>query len=145
MNQSLTDRYDEQFGGILSWTPKKNIPKAGVQCCCALRSYLGGAGMEGARKMIAHQILNLANIQISGPGMMEVMLESDRVPLRAGRPPIRFEPPPKEAALNGRHSPDDMILPPPFQQYPPAAPAAKPTRAPRRPSGRRTTRTPEPE
>ncbi|SRR6266700_2659485 len=91
--------------------------------------------LEGARKMIAHQILTFGNFLVPAPGMMEVMLETDTGPMRAGRLLIRFEPPVDI-------SPPSTASPLPSEQSPPAAPASKPSRG-RRPSTRRAGRTPE--
>jgi hypothetical protein len=97
--------------------------------------------MEGARKVIAHQIVSVGNFMISAPGMMEVMLETDTGPLRAGRLLIRFVDPPQA----GGATLSPIASPPPSEQSPPDAPTTKPRASRHRPSTRRTERTPEPE
>ncbi len=51
--------------------------------------------LEGATKLIAHQIIPIAPLLIEGEGMIEVMLETDRGSMRAGRLAIHFIDPPE--------------------------------------------------
>jgi hypothetical protein len=46
--------------------------------------------VEGATKLIAHQIIPVAPLVLEGSGMIEVMMETDRGPLRAGRLMVNF-------------------------------------------------------
>jgi hypothetical protein len=105
---------------------------------------------EGAQKLVAHQIIPVAPFIIEQPGMIEVMLETDRGSMRAGRLLVRFVEPPQTPSPPGTDRPQansfsPTASPPPSEQSPPDVPVPERRPSRRRPSSRRTSRTPVPE
>jgi hypothetical protein len=100
------------------------------------------SGMEDAKKMIAHQIMQIAPFMIEAPGMMEVMIDTDAGELRGGRLLIRFISPQEGEQFM---IPSPTALPLPSEQSLPNIPGTTRRASRRRPSIRRTSRTPGPE
>jgi hypothetical protein len=90
--------------------------------------------------------LPITGMPIACEGIIEVAFETERETIRAGRLRIRMPSRP-DPTLPTLASPSEVATasPPPFEQSPDAAPETKPSHVRRRPSTRRTARTPEPE
>jgi hypothetical protein len=93
-----------------------------------------------------HVALPFINLVLPHEGFIEVNVETEQGKISAGRLKVVAPGRPDPATLSG-----GLVLssptasPPPSEQSPPAAPATRTRRVPRRSSTRRTPRTPEPE
>lgn len=103
---------------------------------------------QDATRSLLSMNLAFANVVLAGGGEIEVTIETERETLRAGRLKVVFASSISDAeavAMAFTHPSPPTASSPLPEQSPPAAPASKLPASRRRPSSRRSARTPEPE
>lgn len=106
-----------------------------------------GVPREGSTRYVLQITMPITNLPLQSDGNIEVIIETERETLRAGRLRVVIPRSPDStvATATGAAASPPTALPPPSGQSPDVALESKPSRARRPPSNRRTSRTPAPE